>query len=42
MNNDGEIFQLRGPWNAPIKSHQNLIFLILIIVGFSFDPDPNL
>ncbi len=39
MSNDGAIFQFRGPWNVPIEFHQSLIFLILIIVGFSFDPE---
>ncbi|WP_420584079.1 site-2 protease family protein [Ruegeria sp.] len=39
MNNDGAIFQFRGPWNVPIEFSQSLIFLVLIIVGFNFHPD---
>ena len=39
MNNDSAIFQFRGPWNVPIEFSQSLIFLILLIVGFNFDPD---
>ncbi len=39
MYNDSAIFQFRGPWNIPIQFSQSLIFLILIIVGFNYDPD---
>ena len=39
MDNDNAIFDFRGPWNIQILFSQSLIFLILIIVGFSFNPE---
>ncbi len=39
MHSDNSIFEFRGPWNVPIQLNQSLIFLVLLIVGFSFDPE---
>ncbi|WP_171098760.1 site-2 protease family protein [Ruegeria sp. HKCCD7255] len=39
MSNETPLFQFQGPWNVPVQVNQSLIFLILIIVGFNFDPD---